>query len=389
MIRTRLLACRQSLTAFTSVALALACSVSAFATTLHPGDKISINVYNHPELSSAPLTPTVVDASGHVWMPLAGLIDATNLSPAVLSSRIVDRLAPYVRKPAVDVELVAQAQSIFVTGVSSGVYPFSPGESLLAALSQVQQTITPTVPSNGGAVTDPSQVAAHELQYGSIELRRVVIERDGKLLPPVDAEVLTGSGQPGPTLQPDDTIELAYKPVAVTVRGDVHQPGVAHLDPDQPLSDALRQVGEADAITAADRFQLTRDGTTVVVTKSSPVYREPAQNGDAVYVPHGIHVGVVGSVATPGRVLLNGDQTLLSALYFAGGPTKYGDIKHVEVIHDGIQSQMDITRLTHGAPQENPVLTDGDTVFVPEGHKIDFGLIFQGIIAGSYLRPAL
>jgi protein involved in polysaccharide export with SLBB domain len=367
-------------------ALALCCTLAAFATTLHPGDKISINVYNHPELSSPQMTPTVVDASGRVWMPLAGLVDATNSTPDALAQRIVARLSPYVRKPAVDVQLVSQAQSIFVTGVSSGVYPFSPGESLLSALSQVEQTVVPTTPSVGGAVTDPSQVAAHQLQYGSVELRHVVIERDGQNLPAVDAEALTASGEPGPTLQPDDTIELSYKPVAVTVRGDVHQPGTAHLDPDQPLSDAIHQVGDADAVTAADRFQLTRDGATMTVTKSSPEYRAPAQNGDVVYVPNGIHVGVVGSVTTPGRVLLNGDQTLLSALYYAGGPTKYGDIKHVEVIHDGVQSEMDITRLTHGAPQDNPVLTDGDTVFVPEGHKIDFGLIFQGIIASSYLR---
>jgi protein involved in polysaccharide export with SLBB domain len=371
------------------VVLALCCALAAAATTLHPGDKISINVYNHPELSSPQMTPTVVDASGRVWMPLAGLVDASNSTPEALAQRIVARLSPYVRKPAVDVQLVSQAQSIFVTGVSSGVYPFSPGESLLSALSQVEQSVVPTTPSVGGAVTDPSQVAAHELQYGSVELKHVVIERDGQNLPAVDAEALTASGQPGPTLQPDDTIELSYKPVAVTVRGDVHQPGIAHLDPDQPLSDAIHQVGDADSVTAADRFQLTRDGTTIAVTKSSPQYRAPAQNGDVVYVPHGIHVGVVGSVATPGRVLLNGDQTLLSALYYAGGPTKYGDIKHVEVIHDGVQSEMDITRLTHGAPQDNPVLTDGDTVFVPEGHKIDFGLIFQGIIAGSYLRPIL
>jgi protein involved in polysaccharide export with SLBB domain len=123
------------------------------------------------------------------------------------------------------------------------------------------------------------------------------------------------------------------------------------------------------------------------VTKSSPAYREPAQQGDVVYVPHGIHVGVLGQVNTPGRVLLQGDQSLLSALYFAGGPTKYGDIRQVHVLHQGTLVSYDVTRLTHGGQEDqNPMLTDGDTVFVPEGHKIDFGLIFQAIVAGSYLR---
>jgi protein involved in polysaccharide export with SLBB domain len=369
-----------------SLALAVLVPVVALATTLHPGDKISINVYNHPELSSSELAPTVVDASGRVWMPVAGLIDASGVTPQALASKVVDRLAPYVRRPAVDVQLVAQAQSVFVTGVASGVYPFMPGESLLAVLSQVEGSVAPTAPSLGGAVIDPSQVAAHQLEYGSIDLHRVVIARDGAELPPVDASQLIASGAPAPMLQPDDTIELAYKPIAVTVRGDVHQPGVAHLDPDQPLADALHQVGGVDDATATDKFELTRGGARMLVTKSSPEYRQPAQDGDVVYVPHGIHVGVVGQVIAPGRVLLEGDQSLLSALYFAGGPTKYGDIRSVRILHDGTQTEYDVTRLTHGGPDQNPELSDGDTVFVPEGHRLDFGLLFQAIIASSYLR---
>jgi protein involved in polysaccharide export with SLBB domain len=206
-------------------------------------------------------------------------------------------------------------------------------------------------------------------------------------LSPVDAAALIGNGKPGPTLQPDDTIQLSLKPIAVNVRGDVHQPGVAHLDADQPISDALRQVGGADDLTAADEFELTRDGAQQLVTRSSPLYRMPAQNGDIVYVPNGIHIGVVGSVTTPGRVLLQGDQSMLSALYFAGGPTKYGDLRHVRVLHDGKPTEYDVTHLTHGGNEdENPTLVDGDTVFVPEGHKIDFSMIFQAIVAGSYLR---
>jgi protein involved in polysaccharide export with SLBB domain len=377
----------RTISSFFGLASALACCAIASATTLHPGDKISITVYNHPELSTQQMTPTVVDSSGRVWMPVAGLVDATDIGPKQLADIITMRLAPYVRKPAVDVQLVQQAQSVFVTGVASGVYAYSPGETLLAVLNQVEMSVSPASPSLAGAVINPSQIAAHELQYGSIDLTKVVIERDGKRLPPIDAENLIASGKPAPTLQPDDTVELAYKPIAVTVRGDVHQPGVAHLDPGQPLSDAIYQVGGTDDATAADALEVTRGGKELRVTKSSPEYRDPAQDGDIVYVPHGIHVGVVGSVTTPGRVLLEGDESLLSALYFAGGPTKYGDIRHVRVLHDGVPHEYDITRLTHGGQEDqNPQLADGDTLFVPEGHKIDFSLVFSAIVAGSYLR---
>ncbi len=348
-----------------------------------------MNVYNHPELSTQPTQSDVIDSGGHLWMPLAGLVDTSGLTPAQLSSKIADRLRPYVKKPAVDVELVAQAQSIFLTGAAGGVYPYTAGETLVGALTGIQQALATNSPSASGGLIDPSQAAAHELQNGSLDLHHVVIRRDGRDLPPVDAAALLAGGQPGPPLEPDDTIEVALKPISVTVRGDVRQPGIAHLDPDQPITDALRQLGGEDEATATDRFELTRDGARQEVTKSTPAYREPAQNGDLVYVPPGIHVGVVGQVTNPSRVLLQGDQTLLSAIYYAGGPTKYGDIKHVRLLHDGTQREFDVTKLTHGADgqqKNNPLLADGDTIFVPEGHRIDFSEFFQAIISASYLK---
>jgi protein involved in polysaccharide export with SLBB domain len=365
------------------------CLAESPASILHPGDKILVVVYNHPELTTPPAQPAVIDASGRLWMQAAGLVDATGLTPTQLSRRIESQLARYVKKPAVDVQLVSQAQDIFLTGAAGGVFPYTPGETLLGALTAIQQTLSSTAASTNNALVDPSLVAAHELQNGSLELHHVVIQRDGKELPPVDATALLASGAPGPVLEPEDTIELAFRPIAVTVQGAVHQTGIAHLDPDQPLSDALLQLGGEDQANATDRFELTRAGQQEFVTKSKPAYREPAQDGDFIYVPPGIHVGVVGQVATPTRVLLQGDQTLLSAIYYAGGPTKYGDIKHVRLLHEGTQTEYDVTNLTHGGDGEeknNPVLADGDTVFVPEGHRLDFTQLFQAIIAGSYLR---
>jgi protein involved in polysaccharide export with SLBB domain len=366
-------------TATATALLAVLCASAAVATTLHPGDHVSVNVYNHPELgaTSAPL-----DSTGHVSVPVAGLVDAANISPEQLAQRIAGKLAPYVRKPAVDVQLVAQGQNIFVAGGPGGVLPYSPGETLAGALAQIQQGVG----SNQVTPGDPSQIAARQLQYGSVDLRHVIIERDGRDMAAIDAAGLTAGGNSGPALQPDDTIKLAQKPIAVTVRGDVKQPGVAHLDPDEPLSNAVSQVGGADDVSSSIEFVLTRGTTQSVVTTSSPAYRAPAQTGDTIYVPHGERIGVVGQVEKPGSVLLQGDGSLLSALYFAGGPTKFGDIRHVGVIHQGVQQTYDVTKLTHGAPGENPQLADGDTVFVPEGHKIDFSLIFQGIFAATNLR---
>jgi len=351
-------------------------SEAAGITTLHPGDKISITVYNHPELSSPVST---VNGTGQISVPVAGLVDGYGITPGALAARIAGRLSPYIRKPAVDVQVVAQGQNIFVSGGPGGVLPYAPGETLSSALAQLQ---------SGGFTTstDPSQIAAHQLQYGSVDLHRVVIERDGQDLPVVDAAALIAVANPGPRLQPDDIVKLVEKPVAVSVGGEVKQPGVAHLDSFEPLSNALVQVGGTNDASSSQEFVLTRGGEQKTITTSSPEYSAPAQVGDAIYIPHGQRVSVVGQVYKPGPVLLQGDDSLLSALYYAGGPTKYGNIKSVSVVHAGVEKEYDVTALTHGAPGQNPQLADGDTVFVPEGHKIDLTIFFQALISLSALR---
>ena len=373
--------------------LVLACTLPALAATLHPGDRISITVYNHPELA---VPTTTVDSTGRVSVPIAGLVDAANATPAQVGARIADRLSPYVRKVAVDVQLVGQGQNIFVTGGPGGVLTYSPGETLTGALSQIQQGgpggagVAPAAGAGAVTTTSPSVVAAHDFQYGSIDLTHVVINRDGSDLPAIDAAALIASGGPGPALQPDDTIKLHDKPIAVAVRGDVAEPGVAHLDTTEPLSNAIRQVGGADETNSSVSFVLNRGGTEETVSTSSPEYSEPARPGDSIYVPRAVRIGVVGMVEKPGDVLLRGDRSVLSALYYAGGPTKYGNIKNVGVIHNGVQRQIDVTKLTHGAPGDaNPLLADGDTVFVPEGHKIDFSVIFQGLLSAATLGTRL
>jgi protein involved in polysaccharide export with SLBB domain len=97
-------------------------------------------------------------------------------------------------------------------------------------------------------------------------------------------------------------------------------------------------------------------------------------------------VNVIGTVVTPGVHPLKTDPTLLSALYVAGGPAKYADLKGVKVVHQGVTKPYDVTKLTNGdLSQNNPTLTDGDTVVVPQGHHMDWTplwAVLGGIAAG-------
>jgi len=69
----------------------------------------------------------------------------------------------------------------------------------------------------------------------------------------------------------------------------------------------------------------------------------------------------------------------VSALASSGGYNKFADLRKVQIVHQGTRTQYDIVALAHGDLSQNPTLHDGDTVFVPEGHKTDWSQVFAAL----------
>jgi protein involved in polysaccharide export with SLBB domain len=339
---------------------------------VHPGDKIMVTVFNHPELSSPSVT---VDAAGSISIPLAGAVDARGASTRVVAERIRSQLHPYVPLAAVDVRLLEQGTEIFVAGDRGGVLKYSPGETLVAALQDVRPNSAANPAAGGG-----------DLRHGPIDLHDVQIVRDGATLGPYDVDALISHGDPGPALFPGDTLRLRDKPIRVAVLGDVKVPGSAYVDRGAPLLQTISEAGGALDTAWTTHIQLTRAGATRALALGDPAFSEPAQDGDVLVIPRAPTVSVLGMVVKPGSTVLRNDASLLDALYEAGGPQRNGNLKSVAVLHHGERTEYDITKLTHGAHNENPHLADGDTVFVPEGHKIDFGLFFQALTGAWMLK---
>lgn len=362
-----------SRSAVVATALVVAVAGPVFA-KVHPGDRVAVLVYNHPELSGQ----TTVDGSGRISLPLAGGVDTTNLDPAQIAQRVRYRLEPYVRKVAVDVQLVSQAQSIFVAGGPGGVLAYSPGENLAGALSQLRTQVA------GLNTVAAAPQSTSDFDHGRIDLTRVTIERDGSVLGPFDGSSSDARNGAAAVLQPGDTIQLHDKPIAVTVRGDVRQPGVAYLDPTDSLSTALLQVGGELPTSATNNIVIERDGARHLSSFGAAEFSQPAHAGDIIVIPRAPTITVVGMVVKPGDVQLRNDTTLLTALYGADGIQKWADLRKVQVLRHGQSTTYDVTAMTHGDVSQNPSLNDGDTVFVPEGHKIDWSPVFSalGVMVG-------
>jgi protein involved in polysaccharide export with SLBB domain len=344
---------------------------------LHPGDKIEVTVYNHPELSAT----RTVDAAGNVSLPLAGTVAALNLAPDAVAASVKDRLAPYVRDVAVQVQLSSQSDSIFVSGGPIGVIKYEPGMTISSVVDHLQAgTPVPTVDNTNHTVAGHDVANSPlDLVNGPIDFDRVSLLRDGKTIGPLDVLALRTAGQPGPILQPGDTIELSNKPIAVPVQGDVERPGTAYLNEDEPLSTAIDQVGGTAATSTLSGIVLTRNGTSQTVSIGNPLLSQPAQRGDRLVVPRAPRVDVLGNVTKPGDTLLRGNTSLVSAIYYAGGPAQFANLKAVTVVHDGVRKQYNLTKIQKGGTGDNPTLSDGDIVLVPQGSTFEWNSVWSGL----------
>ena len=100
---------------------------------LAPGDRLRVIVFGQDSLSNS----FAVDSSGHVSMPLIGLVPATGRTPAQLARDIEDKLREgYVRQPRVSVEVEAY-RPFFVLGevTTSGQYPYVNGMNVETAVA--------------------------------------------------------------------------------------------------------------------------------------------------------------------------------------------------------------------------------------------------------------
>ncbi len=347
--------------------------------SIHPGDQLSVHVFNHPELSSDTVK---VDSSGHITIAVVGPVKVAGLEAGDVAKILKQRLTPYVPYPAVDVVDSTEATVIFVAGGPGGVIPFSPGETLATALADVEKELQR---SQSGATATSSNIT-DQIDRSRIDIRRVSVIRDGKHIGTFDMQALRRVGNPGPALFADDTVSFADKPVEVNILGDVVTPGKTFLWADEPMTDAIAQAGGLQPDAATGRIQFSREGAAPrLIALGDSELTSPAQEGDTINFPTAPRVTVAGMVYTPGVTTLKSNFTLLSAMYSAGGIQKWANLKDVQVTHQGDTKHYDVTDLTHGNQSVNPQLSDGDLVFVPEGHKIDYSLFFATLFSAGNL----
>lgn len=211
---------------------------------LEPGDLITVNVFNTPELSG----PLRVDPSGKLTLPVGGQIHVSGLSAAE-ASRAIERLlrdGQILLDPHVNI-LVTQfaTQGVTILGEvrSPGIYPVRGSATLYDALSM----------AGGPSATEGAEITIAHRGEGEHPLVLQIKSSD-----------YSPKQQITPIL-PGDTVVVSRAPVIYVV-GDVKSPGLFPMPYGKPLSVlnllALTQGFNSTAATKKASIVRVTSGTT-------------------------------------------------------------------------------------------------------------------------------
>lgn len=103
-----------------------------------------------------------------------------------------------------------------------------------------------------------------------------------------------------------------------------------------------------------------------------------------VTTPHVPRVKVLGRVASPGKFVIQPDDTLIDAIAYAGGFDERCDIKRILILNRGTAKLINLRDYLDnesGVPEGDLTINDGDLIIVPEVSRVDWGAAMPFITA--------
>jgi len=355
-----------------------------------PGDEFTVTVWSPLEESYK----LVVDRNGEVVLPKAGAVTVAGLRYSELKSAIQGQLAKSYKNFNLNVSMDRlRSIRVYVVGEVA-----KPGSYAVSALSTAYNALF---------------AAGGPTKRGT--LRDIQLIRSGKVIARMDLYdfMLKGDQSQDPKLVDEDMILVPSSPVNLRQYGyDVFREAIATFSPvtDVPVS-ADYIVGPGDEFTVTlwglvegiYKLVVDRNGEVVlpkagVVPVAGLRYSElksAIQRQLAKYYKdfnlsismgrlRSIRVYVVGEVTKPGSYSLSSLSTAYTALFTAGGPTKRGTLRDIQLIRSGkVIARMDLYDfLLKGDKSQDPKLMHEDTILVP--------LIGQLVgLSGDMMRPAI
>ncbi|HUY82704.1 MAG TPA: polysaccharide biosynthesis/export family protein [Acidobacteriaceae bacterium] len=249
--------------------------VNAQRIAINPGDILSVQVFDTPELS---MDSVRVSEGGQINLPVLGLVEVKGLNPIQAAVRIESELRSngLMQEPHVTVSVVefaSQVATILGQIKTPGVYPVYGGRRLLDVIALA-----------GGLTASAGKIVT-------------IIHRDDPHHP-VTVRLVQNArsldNQKNPVILPDDTIDVG-KAGIIYILGSVNKPGGFLIDNNEKLSlmQAISLAGGWDKTAALSKVRLIRkipqgheqlklDLKHVLEGRQADV---SIKNGDILYVP--------------------------------------------------------------------------------------------------------
>lgn len=182
-------------------------------------------------------------------------------------------------------------------------------------------------------------------------------------------------------LRPAVTVTVTkFAPRTVAVLGSVRTAMRITIDPHTTIS-VLQALAEANGLLDdADRskIMILRAGSTTsstvetvpltLINGALPTADIWLRYGDTVIVPRSDRAYVMGMVAHPGPIQIEGDtpMTVARAISVSGGFQRFARQSKVQLLRDGRTVTVDVGAILAGNGQDDLALKPGDVIYVPE-----------------------
>jgi polysaccharide biosynthesis/export protein len=400
---------------------------------LGPGDRLRIDVFNVPQYSGEYLIFT----DGTIDLQVIGTVRMEGLTLDEAKALLSQLYAPFLQQPLVTVNLTTpRPLQIAVSGEVKrpGAYTMSAQDgSQFPQLTQALQL--------AGGITQTADISRVEIRRATGESATLdlwALTEGGNLTQ--DPVLLDGDSIfiPAATSLDSDRIrqlsETSFSPptgapVRVVIVGEVQRPG-PYIVPIQEgsqfprLTQALQIAGGIKQAADIGNVQIVRNGESVTLdlwalTEGGNVTQDPILlDGDSIFIPAAtsldsdrirqlsetsfspatgtpVRVVIVGEVQRPGPYTVpiqEGNQfpRLTQALQIAGGIKQAADIGQIQIIREatGELVTLNLWELNQagGNLEDDPILLDGDSIFVPTAASIDLDRTRQ--LAATNVAPA-
>jgi len=335
------------------------------ASTLQPGDVLSIHVFRVAEFSKV----VRIEEDGTFRYPLCGTITASGQTARAIAEEIEQRLAnaKQVQDPHVDV---------FVQDW---------GPRRIYILGEVKSSQSMELPTYGRMTALQALSAAGGFTE-SADLNNVAVLRRsaGKLVRhKIDVSALASrqSGGDDFKLLPEDTLIVPKAP-PVFIAGEVNSPTTIFIDTQRPplVSELIIRAGSMKSGADAGNICIIRTDAKgnrdmIPASLKSQVLGNYENDvritpGDYVLVGAAEQIYVLGEVKKPGPLTLPPDKSITAsqAIALAGGFTQVAKQNDITLIRNKIIKKLNLKKLYNSIEnmERDETLQNGDIIFVQE-----------------------